>query len=1143
MNYSNNKIRQTRPSLKTLALAISCALGAGISHAETLQAVADKSDGLANGKDREIIFSTWNHAFYKFDVQGVSNIDTARLRVYYEGKLSLTAYAYPADSDDWSEDTPTPRQIGFSYSGIDALDQTSSNGAGYMEFDVTDFVKAQSEGDGFASFELSSDQGSWQRLSAREGAHPPELIISGSGASTTPSPENQPPQAVSSALPQQGTAPLTVAFSGDRSYDKDDSIVRHEWDFGDGNSSTEPSPQHTYTAPGSYEAVLTVTDSFGAVSRTHTTIVVGEASTGSSDGDLVLAPVADTYSADGADASSPRLNVSKWTHAHLKFDLASVSSLSQAKLRVFHEGQGTHVGYAWANRNDDWDEQSPRVSDTGFDWNGVPPLDTASITGAGYTEFDVTDYIKQELAGDKMASIELSNDQPGWQAYGSLQGDNPPQLLLIGSNSTSPDPVTPTPEPVNQAPMASFVVSVKQGIAPLATQLDASASSDADGDIVSYAWDFGDGEQGSGRIASHVYQVAGNYRAVLTVTDNGGLTARYEQWINVAAASPDPVVDGGGAPVSLAPVADISSDRPGTEDTLPASEWTHAFIKFDLRDQPVSSRAVLRLYYLGSSNITASVWGNPDHSWDETGQAPKSVGFSWNGDQPLDSASTGAAGYIDLDVTDHVRQAQFADKIVTLELSTNQPGWQRFSARDGDFPPQLILNADGDDNSASTGLTASLEVTGTSGNAPYTVTFNGTGSKSAAGNVARYAWDFGDGNSSTSAQPQHTYTVPGNYTATLTVFDTDNRSATASTVINVRNADIADRDNDGMPDSWEISYGLNPDDPRDATADPDGDGMTNLTEFMMGTLPNVKDDNSMGQMWWGNSISFGPDHTKLPVAEGNAAFDVTHTGETGVYKDGVGAFRNECTASHFSYDDPLVYPGKVNATHLHMFFGNTGTNYASTYTSLRNSGNSTCRGGIANRTAYWVPAMLDANGEPVLPTKIDVYYKTGYNGVAANEVKSIPDGMRILAGAPMGTEPQSSEVINFQCASYSRNAGIIDCKETLKLNVTFPQCWDGKNLDSVDHKSHMAYPRNGCPASHPVALPVISYTVHYPTNGSSKGWRLSSDMYDGKPMGYSAHGDWFGAWDPEIQDTWTRECLNKGLDCASHKLGDGRVIR
>ena len=48
----------------------------------------------------------------------------------------------------------------------------------------------------------------------------------------------------------------------------------------------------------------------------------------------------------------------------------------------------------------------------------------------------------------------------------------------------------------------------------------------------------------------------------------------------------------------------------------------------------------------------------------------------------------------------------------------------------------------------------------------------------------------------------------------------------------------ADTDNDGIPDGWEVAYGLNPLSASDANADPDGDGLTNTQEYNSGTNPN-----------------------------------------------------------------------------------------------------------------------------------------------------------------------------------------------------------------------------------------------------------------------------------------------------------------
>lgn len=88
-----------------------------------------------------------------------------------------------------------------------------------------------------------------------------------------------------------------------------------------------------------------------------------------------------------------------------------------------------------------------------------------------------------------------------------------------------------------------------------------------------------------------------------------------------------------------------------------------------------------------------------------------------------------------------------------------------------------------------------------------------------------------------------------------------------------------------------------------------------------------------------------------------------------------GQFRTACEFSHFSYDDPLVFPGQPGAAHLHMFFGNTHVNAHSTYDTLLNSGSGTCNGLELNRTGYWVPAMFDGEGNVRVPERVVIYYK------------------------------------------------------------------------------------------------------------------------------------------------------------------------
>jgi hypothetical protein len=116
--------------------------------------------------------------------------------------------------------------------------------------------------------------------------------------------------------------------------------------------------------------------------------------------------------------------------------------------------------------------------------------------------------------------------------------------------------------------------------------------------------------------------------------------------------------------------------------------------------------------------------------------------------------------------------------------------------------------------------------------------------------------------------------------------------------------------------------------------------------------------------------------------------------------------------------------------------------------------------------------------------------------------------------------------------------------DSVTLIIEFPQCWDGKNLDSADHKSHMAYAQNACPTTHPVALPAITFNVRYaPPSGGTAGYRLASDMYDTRmPGGFSAHGDWWNGWDPAVSQTLVQRCIQPALDCHSHLLGDGRAM-
>ncbi len=227
-----------------------------------------------------------------------------------------------------------------------------------------------------------------------------------------------------------------------------------------------------------------------------------------------------------------------------------------------------------------------------------------------------------------------------------------------------------------------------------------------------------------------------------------------------------------------------------------------------------------------------------------------------------------------------------------------------------------------------------------------------------------------------------------------------------------------------------------------------------------------------------------------------------------------------CLYSHTAMDDPIVKPGEPGASHSHDFFGNTTTDAFSTVESLT-AGSTTCRIG-SDRSAYWAPTMY-SDGVPVVPVKAHAYY------VRKSKARVVPPplGLRIVAGG-------DRQRVRFGCVVErmpSRLGSMVpECGDGLfTIGITFPDCWNGVDLDSPDHRSHMAYSTDGrCPSSHPVATTRIRVFFAYPRPDPDALLTLSSGDLS------SAHADFFNAWDPSLLAEATEVCLNapKKHDCA-----------
>ena len=245
-----------------------------------------------------------------------------------------------------------------------------------------------------------------------------------------------------------------------------------------------------------------------------------------------------------------------------------------------------------------------------------------------------------------------------------------------------------------------------------------------------------------------------------------------------------------------------------------------------------------------------------------------------------------------------------------------------------------------------------------------------------------------------------------------------------------------------------------------------------------------------------------------------------------------------CQYSHSLKDDPIVFRAQPGASHLHDFVGAKTTDAFSTAASLSASG-TTCLM-PADKSAYWVPALYE-DGVRVLPNgaaKNALFYYRRKGAPTGTMVQPFPMGLRMIIGNAKAKSPQENPQLGtdiiFKCGPGSTTdlpAPPKQCSSGIMvMSLRFPNCWDGVNLDSPDHRSHMAYPSSGrCPKSHPVVLPRIESFFRYKVGTDPIGTiTLSSGPY------YTAHQDFFNAWDPAVLQALVTKCMNALVDCGTN---------
>jgi PKD repeat protein len=340
----------------------------------------------------------------------------------------------------------------------------------------------------------------------------------------------------------------------------------------------------------------------------------------------------------------------------------------------------------------------------------------------------------------------------------------------------------------NQPPVAD-ANGPYSGTVNVALTFDGSASTDPDGTIVSYNWDFGDGNSGTGATPTHTYTTANTYNVTLTVTDNmnasdsAGTTAKI---VPVVVNQP-PVADAGGPYTGTAGVA-LTFDGSGSSDP----DGTIVSYSWDFGDGNTGTGVSPSHTYGANGNYTVSLTVTDNQS--ATGSTTTTASIGAVNQPPVSDPGGPYSGTVNIAVTfDGSGSSDSDGKIVSYNwdfgdgnTGTGVSPSHTYSAA-GTFTVSLTVT----DDAGDTGTAKTTAVIGLGNkppvanpNGPYSgtvgvaVAFDGTGSSDPDGTIVSYSWDFGDGNTGSGVSPSHTYTVQGTYNVTLTV--TDNANATDS---------------------------------------------------------------------------------------------------------------------------------------------------------------------------------------------------------------------------------------------------------------------------------------------------------------------------------------------------------------------------
>lgn len=249
--------------------------------------------------------------------------------------------------------------------------------------------------------------------------------------------------------------------------------------------------------------------------------------------------------------------------------------------------------------------------------------------------------------------------------------------------------------------------------------------------------------------------------------------------------------------------------------------------------------------------------------------------------------------------------------------------------------------------------------------------------------------------------------------------------------------------------------------------------------------------------------------------------------------------------------DPLMFSqiGECLSDHVHRFYGAVSLRTMRpdvSYQDLRSASGNT--GNVEeNKSLYWNPAIYKVNNQNSEKTYkiVDVWFASAYYIFSTGQAKAFPNGLKMRAGderilsrvravcdGPSPCERDDAGGCEGYGPSNQKEHGFLPlsaCAE-LEINIKFPTCWDGINLESKDGEKHVVYSEEcdgelhnecfdfDCPASHPVKFPEVHLYVRVRNyQGGAHVFSDGSDIF---------HSDYFSGWDEKKLQYVLDNCEN-----------------